>query len=136
MNALFKICLLLLVISNTNSCSEKDLDGSIPNGDYTGTFTVNYADGSTHSGPVTISFSEENSYSATGNPDYYPAGGNGNYRIDDDTFIFTDENFWTANFDWGLILNGEYTYTFTDNELTLIKTKDDSTTYTYVLRME
>ncbi len=136
MNALLKICLLLLVISNTNSCSEKDLDGSIPAGDYTGTFSVNYADGSTYSGPVTVSFSSDNTYTSSGNEDRYPAGGNGSYSIRRGQFSFEDKNLWTANFDWGLILNGEYTYSFTNDKLTLTKTKDGSSTYTYVLSVQ
>lgn len=136
MNALLKISLLLILVSNTNSCSEKDLDGSIPAGDYTGTFTVSYADGSSHSGPVTVSFSGDNTYNSNGNEDRYPAGGKGSYSIKGDQFSFEDENLWTANFDWGLILNGEYTYSFTNDELTLTKTKDGSTTYTYVLSMD
>ncbi|MAW96565.1 MULTISPECIES: hypothetical protein [unclassified Leeuwenhoekiella] len=136
MNAILKCCFLILLTSNLNSCSDQDLDDSVPAGEYSGTFEVTYPDGTIHDGPVTVTFNTGNTYSATGNEDYYPAGGSGSYSIADNIFTFKDENFWTANFDWGLILSGEYTYTYKNKQLILTKGGEDSATYVYTLNLE
>ena len=108
----------------------------IPIGDFTGIFTVEYKSGDTFSNPVTISFMEENAYSSTGNPDYYPAGGNGTFEINGSSIEFTDTNFWTANFDWNLILNGKYEFTYDGKELVISANKNDVGFYKYELTKE
>ncbi|WP_143469343.1 hypothetical protein [Leeuwenhoekiella nanhaiensis] len=136
MNAILKFCCLMLLTSNLNSCADQDLDDSVPAGEYSGTFEVTYPDGTTHDSPVTVTFEAGKTYSATGNEDRYPAGGSGTYTITDNQFKFSDENFWTAEFDWGLILNGNYAYTYKNKQLRLTKGGKDSATYTYTLNAE
>ena len=124
----------ILLISCNND--EESTLTQIPNGDYIGVFTVEYNNGDTFSNTVTVSFVEDNVYSSTGNADYYPAGGNGTFEINNSTIEFNDINFWTANFDWNLILNGEYDFSLNGNELIISANKNDVGFYKYVLTRE
>lgn len=124
----------ILLISCNND--EESTLTQIPNGDYIGVFTVEYNNGDTFSNTVTVSFVEDNVYSSTGNADYYPAGGNGTFEINNSTIEFNDINFWTANFDWNLILNGEYDFSLNGNELIISANKNDVGFYKYELTRE
>ena len=130
--------LLTLAIIAFMSCdrNEENTLVQFPNGDYTGIFTVEYKSGDTFSNPVTVSFKEENAYSSTGNSDYYPAGGNGTFEISGSTIEFTDAGFWTANFDWNLILNGKYEFSYDGNKLVISANKNDVGFYKYELTKE
>ncbi len=108
----------------------------IPKGDYTGLFTVEYNNGDTFSNTVTVRFLDDNVYSSSGNTDYYPAGGSGTFEINNSTIKFNDVNFWTANFDWNLILNSEYDYSLNGNELIISANKNDVGFYQYALTRE
>ena len=117
------------------SCDDSADELVIPvlNGAYEGTFTVEYlANGQTFSNPVTVNFSGD-SYSSTSGADRFPAGGNGTFEMGENSVTFSDENFWTADFDWNLILSGEYTVTETDTQIILSATKNDVGIYTYEL---
>lgn len=46
---------------------------------------------------------------------------------------FTDENAWTADFDWNLILNGIYDYSFDGKRLLLVANKNNVGNYKYDL---
>lgn len=120
------------------SCSSNDNNTlvQVPYGNYTGTFTVEYTNGNTFSKPVTVRFIEENVYSSTGNTDYYPAGGNGTFEINGSTILFNDIGVWTANFDWNLILNGEYDFSLNGNELIISANKNNVGFYKYELIKE
>ena len=103
------------------------------NGTYQGTFTVDYlASGDSYSNPVTLTFTG-NSYSSTEGADRFPAGGSGLFETGANSVTFTDENFWTADFDWNLILSDEYSVTETDTRIILSATKNNIGTYTYEL---
>lgn len=129
---------LTLGIIVFTGCDSNDDDTlvQIPNGNYTGIFTVEYTNGDTFSNPVTLGFIEENVYSSTDNADYYPAGGNGTFEINGSTILFNDINVWTANFDWNLILSGEYDFSLNGNELVISANKDNVGFYKYKLIKE
>ncbi|AXT18430.1 hypothetical protein D7030_07745 [Flavobacteriaceae bacterium AU392] len=127
--------LFLLGFLIFTGCSNDDDNSleSIPNGDFAGTFTVEYSNGDVFSNPVTVSFNSNNSYSSSNSMDYFPAGGSGTYEMTNSTIEFSDINFWTANFDWNLILNEEYSFTLNDNELIMSKIRNNVGIYRYVL---
>ncbi len=51
-----------------------------------------------------------------------PKLGNGAFVVNDSkTVVFKDKNAWTADFDWNLILNGDYSYQVKGDSLILIK---------------
>lgn len=135
-NGIFKM--LLIAILTFTSCNSDDdnNDNQNLNGIYTGTFTVEYLNGDTFSNAVTVNFNEENNYQSSGNEDYFPAGGSGTYEKSNSTIEFYDINYWTANFDGNLILNGEYNYSLNENELIISANKNDVGFYKYELIKE
>lgn len=122
-------CLLL------SGCTESEAVPELMalNGTYEGTFTVEYANGGIiQSNPVTISFSDSTFVSGAGE-NRVPAGGSGTYELGVNSVIFNDANFWTADFDWNLILNGEYSLIVSEKTITLTASKNDVGIYTYEL---
>ncbi|PIB27563.1 hypothetical protein BFP77_11790 [Maribacter sp. 4U21] len=101
--------LILLVVSAALSCDKGDTENSVvlQNGTYEGTFTVVYDDTTTFSNPVTVII-DGKEFSSSAGPNRFPAGGNGEYEITGNIIEFNDANIWTADFDWGLILSGNY----------------------------
>jgi len=83
------------------------------NGTYKGVFTVEYSKDPVFyeeyilSDEVTVLF-ENNVYSCSREDNYIPAGGSGKFEIDGYIISFEDENGWFADFDWNLILDGDY----------------------------
>ncbi len=98
-------------------------------GKYTGVFTVTYSSGIKQN-PVTLEF-KNGRYVCSGNPDRIPAGGSGTYSVNSGKITFSEENFWTADFDWNLILNGQYNYSFDGKVLILSVGKNDVSRYEY-----
>ncbi len=97
----------LIACNDDNEDSIQSLDGN-----YNGTFTVEYPYGRVYNN-VTVIFSKKNNYESSGNGnsnDYYPSGGSGTYEIGESKITFNDINIWLANFDTHLVLDGEYDY--------------------------
>jgi hypothetical protein len=128
-----KTAFLILVICSTALCfSGCDKDKPvIQDGVYTGTFTVSYHSGQ-QTGQTTLELSK-GAFSCSGNANRFPAGGSGTYLVEHDKIIFSDTNFWTAEFDWNLILSGHYDYSFDGKRLTLSTTINGVATYKYEL---
>lgn len=137
-NRLYTFVLIAVLPVILQSCNFNDEKTSEPDltGTYSGTFTVEYQNGEVLSNPVTVSFMEDNTYQSSGNANYIPAGGSGTYEVDDSQIIFKDTNYWTANFDWNLILDGEYDYSLTGNQLILTAQKNGEALYRYELTKE
>lgn len=133
MKSIFKSILFVGFFICILSCGNSDDNFSTTlEGEYEGTFTVEYQNDQTFSNPVEVSFSGGEFSSSTG-ANRFPAGGNGAYNVENNTIQFTDENIWTADFDWNLILNGTYNYTINGNTLILSANKNDVGVYKYVL---
>jgi hypothetical protein len=137
-NGIYKMLLIAILSLSFNSCNNDDdnNDRQSLNGNYSGIFTVEYLNGDTFSNPVTVSFNEEKNYQSSGNDDYFPAGGNGTYEKSNSTIEFYDINYWTANFDWNLILGGEYEYSKSGNELIITANRTEFGLYKYELKKE
>lgn len=101
------------------------------NGTYSGTFIVHYSNES-HTGKVTLTLSNGH-YECSANPDHFPAGGGGNWNARSSTLHFDDQNMHTADFDWNLILNGDYDFTFDGKHLDLEAEKNGVGKYIYQL---
>lgn len=127
----FKLTLLTLTMITFIVNCKKD-NHQIDKGTYTGTFKVVYSS-STQTGTVTVELKSSNKYSCTGNSNYIPAGGSGDYTIDSDKINFKDEHAHTANFDWNLILNGQYNYSFDGKHLKMWADKNNVGRYEYDL---
>ncbi|MDR2284802.1 MAG: hypothetical protein LBE37_16420 [Sphingobacterium sp.] len=112
---------------------KKENDLQIQQGTFKGTFTVAYESG-THTGQTTVEL-KDGRYSCLANVNRIPAGGSGKYSFDKKSITFNDENTWTLEFDGGLILNGQYNYTFDGKSLKIDKTNEVGT-YTYDLKIQ
>lgn len=120
---MFKKLFLIGVILAFAGCTDKSTLKAF-NGTFTGQFYY-VPPGKTLedkvSAPASVSFSADN-YSSQGNSDRIPAGGSGTFDVQQNNLIdFKDKNRWTANFDWGLILTGKYSYEFKGDSLILTR---------------
>ncbi|MEX2232470.1 MAG: hypothetical protein WD824_09935 [Cyclobacteriaceae bacterium] len=117
--ATFTALIILVLMAAGKNCSK-----GIEEGFYTGTFKVVYGNG-TFTGKTTLEL-REFKYSCEGNDNRIPGGGSGTYELDKNRITFHDENMWTADFDWNLILTGEYDYTVKGKNLTLSARKNNA----------
>ena len=126
-SGIYKLIFIIALSLTAYSCNTDDDNNTNQdfNGTYNGTFTVEYANGETFSNPVIVSFTKENAYQSSQNNDFFPAGGNGTYEKGNSTINFTDINFWLANFDWNLILDGKYNYSKNGNKLIISANKNN-----------
>ena len=106
---------------------------NIKDGVYSGIFTVTYAS-EKRSGTTTVVL-KNGRFTCSGNPDRIPAGGSGSFTTKNDTIIFNDENFWTADFDWNLILSGRYNFIYDGKKLKFSSYKNDVGFYEYDLEL-
>ena len=116
-HALPLVLVVLFLIGVAGKC-----DMPLADGTYTGKFKVVY-DTATFTGVTTLRLHGD-TYHCEGNDNRIPAGGSGTFAIRDNTIIFHDENMWTADFDWNLILKGEYHYILYGKNLKLTMRKD------------
>ena len=136
---MIKKSVILLSLSSfiLTACSDK-LEITRLKGAYEGSFIYHDLASSIApppSGPVVLTFTE-NAYLSTGNPNHIPGGGSGIFELGDHgTIKFEDQNVWTADFDWNLILNGNYKYKLKGDSLILKKELQEGVkTYEYRLK--
>jgi hypothetical protein len=130
--------LSFIITMMAKGCDNNDFEKQnlpIADGFYKGTFTLTSST-SMMSGDLTIEIKGDR-FTASGNSNRIPAGGSGTWSLDPDKqlIVFQDENFWTADFDWSLILSGEFNYSFNGESLVLTRNVGDgSTTQKYELK--
>ena len=124
---------VLLLLSSSCNSDDDTTNNALLYGNYTGEFTVIYNDSTMYSNPVTVQFYTDDTYISSGNENFFPAGGSGSFSSNTEALEYYDENFWTANFDWNLILNGSYTYTKTQDSLVFSAYKNNLGNFTYKL---
>lgn len=115
--------LFFTILVSVLGCKKDEVDAGI-SGVYDGVFTVEYSDGRSYSNLVTVVLGRDGSFESSSDPNpgqYYPAGGSGSYIVEDNKILFTEVNGYPADFDWGLILRGEYEYTMSSDELEFSK---------------
>ena len=123
---IFSIFIIALLSVGCNKPNKSIIEGK-----FKGKFNVTYKSGK-QSGKTTLILLN-GKFSCSGNSDRIPAGGSGIYSFDDKTITFSDENIWTADFDWNLILNGQYDYQFDGKNLIIYADKNDVGHYEYRL---
>ena len=97
------LCFTLVQVS----CKKTSTDSSVPEGTYVGTFQRFGSSGAPISN-VTITFSGNN-WTGESQIEKYPALCHGTYKTSGaDEITFEDACFWTAEFDWTLILSQDY----------------------------
>ena len=124
-----KILIIVTLLFVLINCSRKDAEVEIPqntNGNYIGIFIRNDVSSNVQLNLTSGTF---NGQSTT---QKFPALCNGTYIITSNTITFEDKCVWTAEFDWTLILNGEWNYIMNGSILTLTKANGDK----YVLTQQ
>jgi hypothetical protein len=130
-----KPVLAMIIFSLTIFLSSCDkTDRGIKEGIYKGIFSAVNSSG-TEKWQTTIELNN-GKYFCLSDSNEMPACGSGTYTFDKKKIIFNDENFWTANFDWNLILNGEYQYTFDGEKLEISSDKKKVGKYVYYLEKQ
>jgi hypothetical protein len=128
--------LVFLVIASLLVSCDKDKITSL-SGTYSGRFIYTNPVSSVAprpSGIVSVSFTGNN-YSSTGNKNKIPAGGSGTFEIINPNKVrFHDVNIWTAEFDWGLVLSGDYTCKMKGDSLFMTKHSQSQIIYEYRLK--
>ena len=124
----FAATLLCTIIIIAVSCKKTVV---IPNGIYSGTFQ-RLTDTGGQVSNVTMRFSFHN-WAGQSDVQKYPALCNGTYKENSDSITFVNVCFWTADFDWSLILNGNYKINLTGSELELTRSYNGLYTDVYKL---
>lgn len=125
-NLIFVFALVFAI----SSCQKTHVE--LTPGTYSGTFTVTYSTGN-QSAPVSLTLNTDGSYLCTSSANHIPSGGFGQYSINQGNLVFVDEGVYTADFDWNLILNGSYSYTFDGSNLVFSANKNEVGNYAYKL---
>jgi hypothetical protein len=117
--------LIMLVIAILTSCDKDDNNVKTNiDGNYIGTFER--GENITN---VEISFNN-GIFNGQSDVEKFPALCNGSYSITENLITFENACPWTAEFDWTLILSGNWTYNIINNELILINDIGDKYTLT------
>lgn len=115
--------LLFVVIIFLYGCKEKSVQPNdtdcVLNGTYAGVFSL-IQNENVLSGNVTFFF-KDTTYSCIPETALLPPTGGGKFEIAGNKIILTDMAVHTANFDWTLILNGEFSYTNRNNVIVMIQ---------------
>ncbi|HSP88994.1 MAG TPA: hypothetical protein VLN45_12735 [Ignavibacteriaceae bacterium] len=112
----------ILLAFTFNTCTEEEIFFTPGNGTYEGIFTIVESNNSTQSGKVTFTLSNNN-YSSSPEKRYLPPAGGGAFQINKNKIFLEDKIIHTADFDWTLILNGEFEFTY--DGVKLILTQND-----------
>lgn len=131
MNKLKNLSVYILLTFTFVCCKKDNYDNFT--GRFIGTFTVKYTNNTTFTGSTIVNFLDKGEYNCTGNTNFIPAGGSGTFTKTNNKIAFKDINFWTANFDGNLILNGEYDYSFDGKNLKITAFKNNAGQYEYNL---
>jgi len=101
-----------------SSCeSDQTLSLKIPDGTYSGTFQRKHAFGiGEGTATVSITFSS-NTWTGQSDKTNFPALCHGTYEIENNKIIFTNLCVFTADFDWSLILSGDYDLSLSSDSL-------------------
>ena len=120
-----RIVLYMIVVLSIISCNKDDenIDTNIQ-GNYNGIFERNG-----NSSNVELTFNNGN-WAGESDIVKFPALCSGTYAISGNKIAFENSCFWTAEFDWSLILSDDWNYNLNENSLILTKTNGDKYTLT------
>ena len=126
------VIIFLISILMVSCESDKKDNLRIQDGTYTGTFQRQIAfGGGGDIVNVSLTFSSD-TWTGQSERNKYPALCHGKYELIDQKIVFTNECAWTAEFDWSLILGGEYDFNIDGKLLTIIRDYCEPSTDTYI----
>jgi hypothetical protein len=121
MKAFFLVAFLTLWLF---SCEKED--AASVSGNYSGVFFRSSPTGTWTESQVSLHLNA-NSFSGQSSDARYPAICHGSWTSGDETIEFSNACIWTADFDWTLILDGEYKFELKGDHLKIWKTTGDKT---------
>jgi hypothetical protein len=127
-NSFMKRVLFLLSVITLTAFQCSDSEEPVMEGSYSGQFNRISTSAQHYPSNVTLKLTD-GSFSGTSSVNYFPGICKGSYSVDGTKILFRDSCVWTANFDWSLILNGEFNYTLKGDSLILIKNYHDKGNY-------
>jgi len=116
---LLTIVLVIIACNKDDESSETNIDGN-----YIGVFE---RDGNTSNVELTFN---NGTWTGESETEKFPALCNGTYSTSADSMAIENVCFWTADFDWTLILNDDWSYNLNGNTLVLTKSNGDKYTLT------
>ena len=123
--AMRKWLFVLFLLTGLLSCSKEQFEKQIE-GSYTGTFQRISPAGSYSPQQVSLSL-KDNSFAGQSTNARQPAICHGNWNAGYRTIRFNNGCLWTADFDWTLILEGEFKYEVNGTYLKMWKTVGEVT---------
>jgi len=140
-------CILLFALILSLGCKKATNVDVLLDGNYTGVLVItNSVKSVPEARPISISLKDGKfNITPNANTNLKPSGGKGTFTFKNGIGYFADEGIWTADFDWNLILNGEYDIRSSGADLTLKRrpaTRTDTSpatsyaylTYEYILK--
>jgi hypothetical protein len=112
--------ILLITTIFITSCDEETNGLTVIEGIYEGTFIRSSPTAYFPPSQVTLTFSN-GQFQGESEKTKYPAICSGTYDVKGNNIDFTNTCVWTAEFDWTLILSGEFSIGLANDELTLQK---------------
>ncbi|MCX2745470.1 hypothetical protein OO013_16440 [Mangrovivirga sp. M17] len=114
----FKFFILIGLFITLYGCNDDETQLKIE-GEYTGTFERN---GNTSGVELSL---QNGTFSGQSETVKFPAICSGTYMVTNSAITFTNECPWTAEFDWSLILNGEWDYEYDNGTLIMTNSTGD-----------
>ncbi|RLJ72897.1 hypothetical protein [Pedobacter alluvionis] len=118
-----QICILLFALILSLGCKKTTNINVLQDGNYTGVLVItNSVKSVPETRPISISL-RDGKFNITPSADtkLKPSGGKGTYSFKKGIGYFEDAGVWTADFDWNMVLNGEYDIRSSGVDLTLRK---------------
>jgi hypothetical protein len=127
-----RIFIILTTITFILAC-ESEGDIHLPEGNYSGYFTRSTVEEDGVPSRVTLTFAG-NTFTGSSEVPKYPAICHGTYTIEGDKITFINSCPWTADFDWTLVLSGEYIINVDDEQVKFFRDYDGKQTDVYLLK--
>ena len=111
------VAIMTVAAVTLTACDKSDDPSLMLNGRYMGTFSRTGMD----TASVSLLFNDNN-FSGQSDRINYPAICRGSFDLNDNLIRFNDSCAWTANFDWSLILSGQYNISSNNGTVRIWKT--------------
>jgi len=118
---IFSLCVFSLVNCAKPERESQDKTYKIKEGKYTGTFYRTTSWKPIKYSAVNFTFTSNQWEGTSSDEDYYPALCRGTYELKDSVITFINECAFITNFDWSLILSGDYDFLVENDTLKFSK---------------
>jgi len=116
-----KISILLFTLCLSLGCKKSYQVDVVNDGNYTGLLVITNSVKSVPSTYPVVASLKNGQFSITYQNTGKPTAGSGTYTFNKGLAVFVNEGVYTADFDWNMILNGEYEVKSNATDLTLRK---------------